>query len=199
MKKTLLCLTVTLLLCLCGCTTNSLNKMGSYSVAAIGFEGKDKDFSIYVEAVVVNSEDSDKPVEKMLFKGEGDTPEKAYEEAISKSAKPFSLGHCAVLVLSEDIEEQVIEDVFDFCLKERDITVSVSVVSSENVEKLLQAESFSSVAAGYDIVSILETQYKVRKIGFSNRLYEVATREKDYILKSLPEFSVLGDEITMRR
>ncbi len=198
MKKTLVCLAMTLLLSLCGCTTNSLNKMGAYSVAAIGFEENDNEFTIYVEAVVVNSEDSDKPVEKMLFDGKGDTPQKAYEEAISQSAKPWSLGHCAVLVLDKDLSSDAIDEVFDFCLKDSDITVSVSVVSSENAEKLLQAESFSSVAIGYDIVSILETQYKVRKVGFSNRLYEVAVLKKTSVLKSLPEFLVKDKELVMK-
>lgn len=198
MKKSLLCLAFLLLFGLCGCTSGSLNKMGSYSVAAIGFEEKEKGFAIYVEAVVVNSEDSDKPVKKMLFKGEGNTIDKAYEKAVSQSAKPWSLGHCAVLVLSEDIDEKAIDDIFDFCLKKSEITVSVSVVKTKNAEKLLEAESYSSVAVGYDIVSVLETQYKVRKIGFSNRLYEVATQKKDDILKSLPEFSVVGEKTVMK-
>ncbi len=196
MKKTILCLFAVLLLGLCGCSTNSLNKMGSYSVASIGFEVKDNDFILYVEAVVVNSEDSAKPIEKAVFKGKGNTPKKAYSQAISKSAKPLSLAHCATLVLSDDISKEAINDIFDFSLKEGDMTVSVAVVKSQNVEKLLATPSFSSVAVGYDIVSILETQYKERKVGFSNRLYEVTLREN--VLKDLPEFSVSDKIVSMK-
>lgn len=188
MKKLLIFLMILSLFSFCGCS-NSVNKMGAYSVAAIGFENDEKGFSLYVEAVVVNSENSDAPIKKLLFSGQGKTLEKAYEQATVKSAKPFSLGHCAVLVLSSDINEKAIEEIFDFCLGKRDITVSVSVVKSENVKKILSLDSFSSVAIGYDMVSILQTQYSERKIAFSNRLYEVQPRKSEYVLKTIPEFS----------
>ncbi len=198
MKKTIFCLLTALLLSLCGCSTNSLNKMGSYSVAAIGFEANGTDFSIYVETVIVNSEESQKPIEKMLFKGKGDTPEKAYTKAVSNCAKPLSLGHCATLVLSEEIEEKAMSEIFDFCLEQGDITVSVAVIKTENVEKLLSLPSVSSVAVGYDIVSVLETQYRVRKISFANRLYEISVQKKSDVLKCLPEFSVKDKALSMK-
>lgn len=197
MKKALICLIILSFFSFCGCSS-SFNKTGAYSVAAIGFEGEENSFSLYVEAVVVNSENSDAPIKKMLFSGKGDTFERAYEQASAKSAKPLSLGHCAVLVLSNDAKEKAIEDFFDFCLNNRDMTVSVSVVKTENVKKLLSVESFSSVAVGYDIVSILQTQYSERKIGFANRLYEVKPRKSEYILKTIPEFSALDDSIQLK-
>lgn len=199
MLKKAIALSLIISLFLCGCSRNSLNKTGEYTVAAIGFS-KDEDlYKVFVEAVVVNSEDSDKEISKLLFEGSAKSIEEAFKNAINQSAKPLEVSHCAVLVVENEVGQNEITDITEFCLKVKDITVSVALVKTENVKELLSLSAFSSVAVGFDIVSILETQYLEKNISFSNRLYEISRKNGQDRINALPEFTIVNERTALAK
>ena len=193
MKKTIAMVLLFLALFLSGCTTVS---GGNYTVAAVGIEKANEDYKIFIETVVVNSEDNGRDIEKIVFEGSGATLKKASENAFKQSARALSFGHTAVIVLGDSVTESQTDDILDFCLKDLKTTVSVGVVRTENVKELLEKRSFSSVAVGYDIASLLETQHKEQNKDFANRLYQIKPLLSYEKFIELPYFTIVNDRVS---
>lgn len=193
MKILKLCLCISVIVLLSGCNNWELNDNGKYIVSAIGIDKSQNDYVLSVEAVVVNSEDSERDIENLVFDGVSSTLEKAWVKAVEKSAKPLSLSHCAVVVLGQSIKSSDLEKIIEFCIKKEDLTVSVGFIRCFTAKEILSQKPFSSVAVGYDIASILETQYTQNKKSFNNRLYEIyGTKNID----GLPLFKIAEKRVS---
>lgn len=196
MKKIIL-LSVCFILCFCvGCTPES---QGKYIVSTIGLSRENKEFLISVEAVTVNSEDSERDIENTVFTGNAKSIDAAFLEAYNKSAKALSLEHCAVIVLDESLTKEDIRKMLIFCENKTEISRTTAFVRTKSTSELLKAKPYSSVAIGFDIVSILATQYAQKKTEFKNRYYEIfETVLADNGFNSLPEFGVTDEKIYLK-
>jgi len=180
MKKLFVCfgLLSLLLLPLCGCFSGAATTAGGhkYLISAIGFD-YDEEITVTIEAVAVNSEDA-AGKKRILIGGSGKTPEEAMKKAQQKATQPFDLSHCGAIIIGEGIKGRKFDEICDYCYDTDEITFSVYMVAAENAEKLLKPDPVSSVAVGYDIMSMLDREEESTHTDFKNSLYEV-TAEKE--------------------
>lgn len=176
MKKILLkVIALSAMLTLCGCTAIA-SESHSYLIASMGFDKQGDVITATVEAVAINSED-DTGKKRILLSGQGSTPKEAMQKAESKATQPFNLSHCGVIVLGKGLNDSDFESVCDYLYDTDEITFSVYMLSAVNARRLLKAEPVSSVAAGYDLMSIINKESKKNNRKFRNSLYEVVAEK----------------------
>ncbi len=192
-----LILTALCLCLLCGCSNarRIVSQNGRYLLSSMGVDKVENGVLVSLEAVVVNSQDSEQDIKSQVFEGEGENIETAFKQASLKTSKPFDLSHCAIIVLGQDLDTKNREDIYDFCFKNSELTVSVGFVSSENANTLLKQKPVSDIAVGYEIVTMLETQYGENGIAFNNRFFEIGNSVlKGEPQKPLPFFKISGEQ-----
>lgn len=188
MKRILILLTLPLLLCGCG---ENLKSRPQYLVSAIGFDGEKGGFRVCVEAVVVNSEESEQEIR--LISGNGESLEAAFDEILRQSTQGLMLSHCGVLVIGDGITDTKLTEICDYCYDKDEITLSAFFVSTENAERLLSCKSISSVSTGYDVMGLLEQYSESSRVKLKNRFFEIeALREKGE-KPTLPRVTVRED------
>ncbi len=176
MKKILLkVIALSAMLTLCGCTAIA-SESHSYLIASMGFDKQGDVITATVEAVAINSED-DTGKKRILLSGQGSTPKEAMQKAESKATQPFNLSHCGVIVLGKGLNDSDFEGVCDYLYDTDEITFSVYMLAAVNARRLLKAEPVSSVAAGYDLMSIINKESKKNNRKFRNSLYEVVAEK----------------------
>ncbi len=183
MKKILIFL---LLFSLCGCA----KAKSEYLVSSSGFDYKNGQFEVFVEAVVSNSETEEQSLK--LIKGCGETVEKAMAEIKKQCTQRLLLSHCAVILVSEDIQSDKLDEIYEFVLNNEDITLSVVFAKTENIEKLFSQKPVSTVSVGYDILSLIESNNKKLKTRYFEimaqnkkvRLPEIVATKEGYYLES---------------
>ncbi len=187
-------ISISFCLCLlCGCSNvrRIVSQNGRYLVSAMGVDKSESGVLVSLEAIVVNSQDSEQDIKPQVFEGQGKNVETAFKQASLKTAKPFDLSHCAIIVLGQGLDTKNKEEIYDFCFNDREITVSVGFISTESANKLLNQKPVSDIAVGYEIATMLETQYSENKISFKNRFFEIGNSAlKGEEQKTLPFFVV---------
>lgn len=166
---------VFVLLLLCGCN----NGRSEYLVSAMGFDYNEGEYEVCFEAIIVNSENTDQTLK--LFKGSGETLEKAIKKIEKQCTRPLLFSHCGVIVVGEKIPKLKFLEVCDYCYAEEEITLSAFFIKTESPETLLSIKPTSSACVGYDIMGLLK-QNKV----FENRFFEII--KSDYTAQ-LPKIS----------
>lgn len=194
MKKALLIfLTVSVILSsLSGCSFKKTfsSENNEYIISAMGFDAENTKLKIFLEAIVVNTEDADKDIKLAILEGEGSSLEEAFSNAQNKAIQPFQLSHIAVILLGESITPKIFSKIIDFCHLQKGITLSTQFVTCKNSFELLQSETVSSVAVGYDMMSMLSHQSEHKGINYKNCFYEIeALREKEQNIISIPYFN----------
>lgn len=191
MKRLIASALILFLLCGCKGTRNVISENGRFLVATIGVDAKSGEILLSCEAVVVNAEDAEKPPETVVYEGKGKNFSSAMKKISQKSPKPLDYSHCALIVFGENLSETEKDEVFDYCLNNREITVSVGFAKTQNANKLLKTQPISDIAIGYEMAVMLETQYNQNKRAFNNRFFEIENaRCKGQSIKPLPEFTV---------
>ena len=165
MKKGLII--ISLLLLLCGCEKTK----PEYLISSIGFDSKDGEFTTCFEAVILNSEKDSQ--ELKILSASGKTVEDCVEQISRQSTQPLLLSHCAVLVIGESITQDQLNQIYEYCFRERDITLSAFFVETENAEKLLSQKPISTICAGYDILGLLEQYSTFKNVKLRNRYFEI--------------------------
>lgn len=170
----LFCAVVTLFL-LSGCSTKEAiaSDKQEYIVSSIGFDNSKGDIKMIIEAIVVNTDDLKEEKESRIITGEGQNPDEAYSDIISKITQPLSLGHSAITVIGESVSPEQLDLIFEFLKETPQINIATMMIFSENAEELLSVKAVSSVAIGYDIMSMIEVTEEKQGTIFKNRLYEV--------------------------
>lgn len=193
MKKAVMCLVLLLLTStLCGCTALT-SESHRYLIASVGFDKKDDGIIATVEAVAINSED-DAGKRRILLNGEGETPKEAMYDAEKKATQPFNLSHCGVIVLGENLKYADFDEICEYLYDTDEITFSVYMLSAKNAEKLIEKNPVSSVAAGYDLMSIINKESEQSGRKFRNSLYEVvAQKSRKNGSVELPYFTLSGE------
>ncbi len=162
-----------------------------YLVSALGFDQKGDEIFVTIESVVINSEDSEAEKKNKLLKGNGKSFQTALKNALGQASQPIELSHCAVAVIGDTLSEKYIAEVCNYIYNEKEITLSIELISTENAEKLLSSETISSVAVGYDIISMRQTYSRLYGINFKNLFYELeGMRQSAVNTFTLPFFKI---------
>ncbi len=192
MKKLLSGLLI-LVLCtnLCGCVFKEAvsGENNSYIVTAIGIDGENGELSLSVEALVINSEESDSEKELVLLKGKGKSLNEAIGSCLKKAVEPLMFSHMGVIALGEGLSEEYFKEIISFCREKSEIPLLCYLVATENARKLLSLKPISSATVGYDIMSMLSRTETEQGIAFKSRLFEInSLSEKPLEIFSLPLF-----------
>lgn len=170
-----------------------------YIVSSIGFDNSMGGIKMIIEAVVVNTDDLKEEKESRIITGKGKNPDEAYSNIISKITQPLSLGHNAVTVIGESVTPEQLNLIFDFLKGTPQINIATMLIFSENAEELLLAKAVSSVAVGYDIMSMIEVTEEKRGTIFKNRLYEaIALNNKPMKTFWIPYIGLEKEEISIK-
>ncbi len=164
MKKIIIMLMLTLFLCGCG------DKPQEYLVTAIGVDYDKALYTVSFEAVVVNTEAEGQ--QRVLLTGQGRTLIKAIDEVKKQTTQPLLLSHCGVVAVGKGISQQKLGGIMRYCKEEKDITLSIRFLKTENAAELLKTEPISSVSVGYDLMSLFDAQKQQNK-DIKNRLFEI--------------------------
>ncbi len=175
MKRLAILFSVVILFVLSGCSAKEAiaSDKQEYIVSSIGFDNSKGDIKFIIEAVVVNTDDLKEQKETRIITGKGENPVEAYSNIISKITQPLSLGHNAVTVIGESVTPEQLNSIFGFLKETPQINIATMLIFSENAEELLSQKVLSSVAVGYDIMSMIEVSEEKQGTVFKNRLYEV--------------------------
>ncbi len=180
---------------LCGCSGENPLKGENpeYMVASLGFSEKNGKLTVFMEAIVINSEDTDAQKKLVVLEGNGDTVKQGAENAEKKAVQPVNLSHCGVIALEEGISKERFLEICEYCYNRDEINLSAFFISSDDVKKLLSEKPTASVAVGYDIMNRLESQKELSGREYKNRFYQIEAQKE----KSNPHYDilVLEDEV----
>ncbi len=194
MKKALcliLCLWLSLSLCGCSAKKAVANNGQEYIVSAFGFDRENGGLKITMEALVVNSDNLDEENKARLIYGKGVNVIEAFSKIGNQITQPLTLGHCGAVVISQSVGEGDLQEILEFLSREKGINVATMMVYTENSQRLLSGEPISSVAMGYDLMSMTEVVSSSKGINFENRFFQVQSAlRKPLKTFSLPRFEV---------
>lgn len=191
-----LLLVLILPLCLSGCSGSVYTQSDrQYIVSALGFINKNGVIKAIAEAVAVNAESTEQSVERVVLKGEGETPSESILDLGAKLSKPLLFDHCGVILIDASLNGEEVEKVFSYCEQNKQINLAAYIVHSDNIEKLLSLKPMASLTVGYDIIGVIDRAQSLYGIRYFNRFYEV----KANLLKKadtfvLPSFEIKGEE-----
>ncbi len=143
-----------------------------YLVSALGFDRVEGSLRLCAEVPLTRENEADK-MEVRCFQGIGETPEQALRDLRAGLSKELIFGHCALVVLGDELMPQDRIEAIDFAAHKIKIPLSVPVISAPDALELLAGGSLSAPAAGYDIPEILRRQSKQYVLDLRCRLYEV--------------------------
>ena len=198
MKKILISALVFMIMLLSGCrfTTGGAANDRRFIVAAIGFESDGALITVYAETIIINSETPENEPAPKLLKGSGATINEAFEEIEASLARPLMLEHCGVIAVGGGVTASWFDRICDYCLDDRRITLSSYMISCDSPEALLSETPESSVAAGYDIMGIIEQRSSSTGIFYDSRFFEIeGLREKGRSVFTLPFFVLTEDSL----
>ncbi len=193
-------LIICVLIFLSGCSAKEAiaSDKQEYIVSSLGFDNENGKIKMLIEAIVVNTDDLSEDKENRIFGGVGENADEAYSEIISKITQPLSLGHNAITVFGSGITEKQLENIFEFCQMTSQINIATMLIYTENAEKLLNTKPISSVAVGYDIMSMIEVMEEKTGMVFKNRLYEaLALKNKPLKTFWVPNIVIAEETISL--
>lgn len=160
---------------LSGCTKSKALKGENpeYLIASMGFDYKAENYTVLMEAVVINSEDTAAEKKILLLEGRGKTVELAAENAEKKAVQPVNLSHCGVMVLNKSINKEQFHKIREYCYNRDEINLSAFFIASQNPKELLSEKAVASIAMGYDIMTRIESQRQITGREFKNRFYQI--------------------------
>lgn len=171
MKKLFIILLCPLLLC--GCR----QKPQEYLVTAIAADYDGGLYTVYYEAVIINTETSGQRRE--ILTASGRTLLETVKAIEKQATLPLLMSHCGIVAVGNGITRTKLRGIMKYCKENRDITLSVQFIKIDNPEQLLKTEPLSSISVGYDLVSLIKTQNK----NFKNRLFEIYKNQNPILPK----------------
>lgn len=197
-----LLLSLLLIVSLCGCSAKEAiaSDKQEYIVASLGFDVKNEEIKMSIEAIVVNSDKltSEEENENELIYAEGENIGEAFTKIVSQITQPLMFSHCAVVAVGSEITQNRLEEIFSFCTEKAKINLAAMFVYTKNAESLLSCKPRSSVAVGYDIMSMVEVVGEQRGLNFQNRFYEVENaQQKPMRTMYFPNMRVEDNEFSL--
>ena len=183
---------------MCGCSAKEAvaSDKQEYIVSSIGFDEQDDGMiKMILEAVVVNSDDFTSEKSSKLIIGKGETVLSAYSQIISKITQPLMFSHCGVIAIGSGLNSESVKEVHDFCYNKDEINLAAMFIYTPIAEVLLSCEPISSVAVGYDVMSMVEVISDENGIVLSNLFYQIESeKEKPLKMAYMPFIVSDGDD-----
>ena len=138
MKKIILIL-ITLLLT--GCEYIELNDLSI--IKSIGIDYQNNKYTLYAEIIdEINEENT--PTTKVISTSQ-ENIEKCFKELIILSNKTIHYSHIDLLILSTNLENNNLEEIFNYFLKSKNFRNDFLTVASSNVSSLIEDSKYDEV------------------------------------------------------
>lgn len=144
--KIFIALLIAPLLCSCSFTSIGSEPEEVAVIAALGFDVKSN--KLFVTAQLSNEENS-------LIFSEGNNAKEAVDKLNEVISGRLYLSHCAIAVLSKNLNKEQTDDVLNFLINDNEFPLAGAVAVSDNAQKLLASKSSSTLPLGYDLLNIL--------------------------------------------
>lgn len=160
---------------LCGCSGQGsvMRERPEYTISSLGFESENGRITVLMEAVVINSEDTEAEKKLLLLEGSGKTVKEGAENAEKQAVQPVNLSHCGVIVLGKGITEAKLTEICEYCYNRDEINLSAFFIAAQSAKELLSQKPVASIAMGYDIMSRLESLKERSGREYKNRFYQI--------------------------
>lgn len=199
MKKAI-CVLMVIIVCflLCGCGFSSVfgNDDRENLVSAIGFERGQNGAVVYMETITVNSENPEAESSVSVIKGEGETVERAFKNAIKKADLGLRFSHCTTAVIAKGVDESLLKEIFALLYNTDQINLSISVIAAVGVEEFLNQTPNSTITMGFWVAEALSAEKEKTGKKYRNKLYEIeGARRSNENAYTVPLFDKIGEGI----
>ena len=189
MKKII---SIIFILILTGCWNyNEINDLAITTAIAI-----DKEMDKYkVSVLITNQKKEEAPSNNnsnfVIYSGLGKTISEAINEIDLISSKKIYIEHLSVLIISEDIAKEGINDILDFFLRDSSSTKRFEVVIAKNtkalniIKTITPLESFPSQGIKNNIKIASETVSKSKSVIYNDFIYDIMSKGKNPTLPSI--------------
>ena len=196
MKKILISLI--LLICLTGCW--NYHELNNYSiVTGVAIDKSDTGYEVSVLIANTPKNDTDKESGSskiVVYSGEGDTIYTAIKDIGLISAKELYMGHFAVLVISEDVAINGIDEVIDMFLRESStkknffVSITKDCKAKDTLKIITPLSNFPSQNIADNLISTSKLQGIISNVTF-NEL--VSNLKRDGIENSINSLNIIGN------
>ena len=183
---------ITIIIFLCSGCFNYVEINDLVLISGIGIDYKDDKYIVSAEALYQNKENSDSNFEwGQVISASGTSLSSAFTNlSISLDKSPY-YAHLKVVIISEEIANNHLNDLFDFFLRNNDIRNIFSLVVSYNTspEVILSKSNEYSPVVSEKIKELLENnEYKnhiVKNLYFKDIASDYLTKNKDIALSAI--------------
>ena len=171
-----------------GCAPASYSEPEEVStVSALGFDVSEKGIRVSVQTAEKGGESV------KVISGEGESVSFALSHLSGGDERRTELSHCAVIVIGDGVEGDLLREIFELCESDDDITDAVLLVGTHDACALLSLEG----AAGFDMVSAMRPSSDGAGMFSKNRFYEIKSAEKAGVM-ALPYFYITENEYSLQ-
>ena len=158
MKLFKLSFVIFIIFCLAGCkySADYIDPEDRYIVSAVAFQKDNSGIKTLIEAPPAKNNP-----EKTLtvFSGVADSVEKSVELTANKISGELIFSQCPIILIDEGLKGEEIQQIFDFCMKNYDISLSVMLSSCDNPQELLGLEQ-PVMSVGHTLLKTLTNSNK---------------------------------------
>lgn len=140
-----------------------------FAVSSLGFDREGESFLVSARAVTGKDE------EARVFIGSGETVDSAMAHIKGADEKGLELSHLAVIVVGDGIGESGMDEIFDYCRRNGDITVGVRFAAAHSARDLIGAPE----GDGYKLTGALRSGKDGSGYARGCRFYEIGNSRLD--------------------
>lgn len=132
-------------------------------ISSIGIDYKDNNYEVSLEIVNSEKDGSSTKISTEIVKGTSDNIANAFNKAISASDKEVYMEHLKLLILSDSVAKEGIDNIIDFTIRDIHLTNNFSIVLTNDIEELLNLKVDNDTVSS-KIVDMMETMSNKKKI-----------------------------------
>lgn len=140
---------------------NEIRDYANVAGIAIDKGEEGKKYKLTMEVIVFGSAFEFK-IEVFIIESEGDTIFEAIRNSISVANKKLYLGHCKVIIISEDVAKEDIGGLLDIFIRDHEfrLTLIILIAKGEKANKMLFKTTIPSQIASYEMEKLVQNDKK---------------------------------------
>ena len=197
MKSKIIIINILIALLLTGCW--NYNEIQNFAqLVGLAIDKGEEGYKYKVTAEIASSKPSaDFDIEPILFEINENTIIGALRKMITVSAKKIYVGHCKIIIISEEVSREGISDILDVFLRDHEfrITMVVLVAKDAAARDMLDNTATTAKIASLELEKILKSNTLFGSFSLAKQLYHVQSDLLNHgISPSLPVLRLIDFE-----
>lgn len=197
MKSKIIIINILIALLLTGCW--NYNEIQNFAqLVGLAIDKGEEGYKYKVTAEIASSKPSaDFDIEPILFEINENTIIGALRKMITVSAKKIYVGHCKIIIISEEVSREGISDILDVFLRDHEfrITMVVLVARDAAARDMLDNTATTAKIASLELEKILKSNTLFGSFSLAKQLYHVQSDLLNHgISPSLPVLRLIDFE-----